>query len=238
MQFIIMLLLALAIPASIHAQDLFPKELLPTIAVDPEHLLKGGEYQLELSPLEETSTQTAPKIIDTMTHKEREQFNAQGFIIKQKEGELTLSLSSARMSLGSIAGAGLHKGQVEINISSNKPTSYSLLTAQEMQEDSNWNFPPTFCDGGQETCTVQKAALWENAKVYGFGYTLAGADAQGDFENKYFFRSFRVAYPLTIAGNEQIKGMRSLNMGIQLNTSPSTNEAIYGTIVKIIALSK
>ncbi|CAN5131936.1 hypothetical protein BH09PAT1_BH09PAT1_6930 [soil metagenome] len=191
MRFLLIFILFLAIPLSTHAQDLFPKELLPTADVDPQHVLKGGEYQLELSPLEEESKQIekATQIVDTLSPEQRKEFTIHGYTVKQTKGEMTLSLSVGRINLGTIAGDGKHTGNIEINVSTDIPSGYTLRAVQETPEDSIWEFTPTQCDDA--TCTPQKAERWQDEKSYGFGYAVVGTDAVDDFKNEKYFRPFR-----------------------------------------------
>ena len=100
----------------------------------------------------------------------------------------------------------------------------------------NWQFPPTHCDGGYETCTSRKASEWEQERAYGFGYTVLGQDLLSDFKNESYYRIFDNEIPITIAKNAKIDGIRTTSLHYKLITPPSTEEGIYNTNVEIIAL--
>lgn len=239
MRLIFLCILLFLIPAVTYAQDLFPEELLPTIAVDPGRVLKGGQYQLELAPLESDQPTRSAKIKESLNTQERKQFDTKGFIVRQSKGELKLALSSVRIGLGSIAGAGIHSGKTEIAVSTDTNTGYSLLMAQARpDENSIWRFQPTICDGMRNTCTPLSSAIWKKTTLYGFGYTLSGPDTPSDFNKGSYFRPLRVDDPVMIAGNEKISGIRTLTITYKLNAPPTTEEAIYNTNVEVIALSK
>ncbi len=241
MHYILLLIFIFFVPFQVYAEDFFPDDLLPTVVTDPQKTLKGGRYQLELSPLDETdNTPPAPKTTDTLTIKERDLFNTKGYILSQQEGEFKLSISSSRIGLGSIAGKGDHEGTIEIATGSDTPTAYTLFAVQNDDETSSqaWNFQPTLCDGETHTCTTQHAEEWTKKDSYGFGYTISGLDSPPDFKNGLYFRPLSPQFPSIIANNNKMEGIRTLKMSYKLQPPPSTQEAVYNTNVEIMALPK
>lgn len=241
MRYILLLFLAcLILPFAVHAEDLFPEELLPTISTDPYNTLKGGQYQLELLPYKQEQDAPRPtpeKSQDTLPAKDRSTFNQYGYIVQETEGEFKISLSVSRVNLGTIAGHSTHTGSTEIRVNTTQPHSYTLTIQQKKDNDEGtWQFQPTFCDGGEQTCTPNKANEWKNEQAYGFGYSIFGLDVFPDFKNEAYFRSFPTELPTSIAKNEKIEGLRSANLTFKLVTPPSTEEGVYDTNVEIIAI--
>lgn len=242
MRYILLLFLAcLFLPFVVHAEDLFPEELLPTISTDPYNTLKGGQYQLELLPYEKEVSPPSPtpeKKQDTLLPKDRRAFDQYGYIVKETEGELTIALSTARVNLGSISGSNIHTGSSKIAISTSQSHAYSLLLQQKNEQGrvNNWQFQPTRCDDGYDTCTSRRASEWKQDRAYGFGYSALGSDLLSDFKNESYFRIFDNEIPITIAKNDRIDGIRATSLRYKLITPPSTQEAIYNTNVEIIVL--
>ncbi|MBP7967526.1 hypothetical protein KAZ66_04605 [Candidatus Woesebacteria bacterium] len=241
MRYILLLISIFCIPLQVSAEDFFPDDLLPTVATDPQKTLKGGHYQLELSPLEETeSAPSKPKITDTLSIKDRNLFNTDGYILSQREGEFKLSISSSRIGLGNVVGNSDHGGDIEIAVDSDTPAAYTLFAIQQEDEDPShpWSFQPTMCDGEKQTCTTQYAQAWTGKDSYGFGYTISGLDSPHDFKNGVYFRPLRQQFPTILANNNKMEGMRRVKMTYRLRTPPSTQEGVYDTNVDILALPK
>lgn len=220
--------------------------------------LEGGEFELELeqldveqeteeAPAPEPTATPVPEVVDTVLYgKEKEQFDKQGFFIRQSTPaqtaipHLRFGISKTTVQFHDIESAVPQEDSVKVTVSSDSPTGYQVFLWQDslLTSISGDTVNNTECNTN-DTCSYMTASLWRDTGSYGYGYRMDGLDIPHDFHKPAYFRSFPVRaeeHPaVRIMNNFQLMETRQSTITFKLNPPPSVQNATYQNTVTILA---
>ena len=117
------------------------------------------------------------------------------------------------------------------------PAAQALVTPSEREI-----IPNTQCDDG--ACTIAQASQWLNPDIYGFGYTVIGANAETDFANGQAYRGLPNAatgeQPVVIARKNDTYttiDQEQLQIRYQVGVAPANVSGEYTNTVSYTLIS-
>ncbi len=176
---------------------------------------------------------------------------AAAFATDEPSGVMTglqMTISDLQVEFDQMTPGILGRGQTQIVINSNVPIGYTLYAAEDLplhllgseirlnttnlMEHPREVIEQTTCDDG--SCNYETAASWVDEDVPGFGYTVMGSDALGDFDGGNKYKAFadlgsgQEAQPIAREEEtEQYLTNRQVNVQYQVGVKGDNEVGVY-----------
>ncbi|PIR62292.1 MAG: hypothetical protein COU65_04150, partial [Candidatus Pacebacteria bacterium CG10_big_fil_rev_8_21_14_0_10_42_12] len=115
-----------------------------------------------------------------------------GFQYIYQIDEFSFSISKLLIDLGELSPGAHNSDNLTMTINTRGAGGYVIYAYEaaplSLETDAGITIPDTICDSG--TCDETAAGLWTNTAVGGFGFNVAGSDAESDFLTTDHFRQF------------------------------------------------